>query len=175
MSRTQKDALAEVQDKLKAIRNKNSIEIDGKVYKIDLLKAGDGIELWEELMKIVLPSVGSGLDALRSSGQRDELFDGPSTTITEIMIHLSNKLDGTRLKWVSDELLGDMTCDGVPVDFDEHFKGNYGTWLKLIRFALTENFSSFFADGWVQEIMGTMDRVMPAEPEDYMEEEHSPS
>tara|TARA_R110002153_G_scaffold2993_1_gene14178 strand:- start:1461 stop:1961 length:501 start_codon:yes stop_codon:yes gene_type:complete len=124
-------------------------ELGGKVYKIELLNAEDGIDLWEFLMQRILPSVGTGLDSL----QHDSMLDGSPTTFTQALIHLSGKLEGNTLKAISLSLLSSATVDGKPMDFKEEFKGNYGNWKSLVAFALKENFSSFFVEGWAESLI----------------------
>lgn len=150
-------AAAQVAQQIKQDITKNTIEIKGEIYKIDLLDADDGLDLWENLMKVVLPSVGTGLDSM----QHDPVLDGSPTTFTEAMSHLSNKLDGQTLKKISVVLLTNMEVDGKKVNWSEHFKGNYGSWRKVVKFALQENFSSFFEDGWVGGIQDLMAMVTP--------------
>lgn len=149
---------AQVAQQVKQDLAKNTIDIKGEIYKIDLLDADDGLDLWENLMKVVLPSVGTGLDSM----QHDPVLDGSPTTFTEAMSHLSNKLDGQTLKKISVVLLTDMEVDGKKVNWVEHFKGNYGAWRKVVKFALQENFSSFFEDGWVDGVQDLMAMVTPA-------------
>jgi hypothetical protein len=151
------DIAAKVAQNVKQELTKNTIEIDGVSYKIDLLNAEDGLDLWENLMKVILPSVGTGLDSM----QHDPIIDGSPTTFTEAMSHLSNRLDGQTLKRVSISLLTDMEVNGSKVNWSDHFKGNYGTWRKVVKFALKENFSSFFEDGWVDGVQDLMTMVSP--------------
>lgn len=130
---------------------KGSIVINDKVYKIVPLPWEEGIELWEDMMKVVLPSIGSGLDRL----QHDE-FSGSPTTFTEACINLSHNLDGHTLRVYSQAMFDGATVDGEPLDVNKEFTANYGAWRKLFVFALKENFESFFVEGWA----GMLDKVM---------------
>lgn len=136
---------------------KNTITIKDQVYKVKLLDADDGIDTWEFIMQKLLPSVGSGLDGMN----HDDILHGAPTTFSEVMLHLSKQLDGNTLKALSLTVLEGLTVDGSPVEFKEHFKGNYGTWTKVLKFALQENFSSFFDEGWENMMTDLMGAVTP--------------
>jgi|TARA_R110000851_G_scaffold74984_5_gene165303 hypothetical protein len=134
-------------------------ELGGKVYKIELLNAEDGVDLWEFLMQRMLPSIGTGLDSL----QHDSNLDGSPTTFTQALIHLSGKLEGNTLKAISLSVLSGTTVDGKPLNFKEEFKGNYGHWKSLVAFALKENFSSFFVEGWAESLIQLTKMLKPVE------------
>ena len=151
------NVLKNAEEEISAEEQKNAILIKGKWYKINLLPSEDGLELWEILMQKLLPSVGSGLDGMN----HDAILDGSPTTFSEAFMHLSNKLDGNTLKLVSLNVLKGMTVDGVKVDQNKFFAGNYGTWLKVIKFALQENYSSFFEEGWTSALKDVMGMVNP--------------
>jgi len=148
------DAANQVKEKLSA----HTVEIGGDVIKIVPLGGYDGLDMWEYLMKVLLPSVGTGLDSF----QHDTVMDGSPTTFSEAMMHLSNKLEGNTLKNVSISLLSGMTVNGQKVDLDEWIGCNYGAWRQVLKFALTENFSSFFENGWVDGVQDLMAMVTPA-------------
>lgn len=140
---------------------KNTINIDGKVYKIKPLIWEEGIELWEDIAKRCLPSIGSGFDRF----QHDEL-DGSPTTFTEAAINLSRNLDGFRLKTYSQALFDGATVDGEPLDLNKEFTANYGAWRKLFAFAMKENFQSFFDQGWITGMLEKMTSFLgQTEPE----------
>lgn len=134
----------------------NCIKINGKVYKIVPLPAiTRGLPLWESNIKKLIPSVGSLLDRF----QHDE-FSGSPTTFTEAMINLANNLDGTTLMNLSLELFDGATVDGELFDPDVEFAGNYGAWRQLLLFALTENYSSFFPEGWAAKIVSMVTEML---------------
>lgn len=135
-----------------------SKEINGKIYKIQLLNGEDGLDLWEFLLQKLLPSVGTGLDSM----QHDSLMDGSPTTFAEAMIHLSTRLEGNTLKSISLSLFDGAAVDGKPLDFKEDFKGNYGAWRTLLAYAMKENFGSFFEEGWGEGIVSLM-QLLPTQ------------
>lgn len=136
---------------------KHSITINEKIYKVKLLSFEDGIDLWENIMQKLLPSVGSGLDRL----SHNEILDGSPTTFTEAMIHLSKNLDGETFKHYSFALFDGATVNGEALNLNEEFSGNYGAWKTLFAFALKENFGSFFTDGWADGLQDVMAMVSP--------------
>jgi hypothetical protein len=150
-------ALKSAKDTVKKDSEKNSITIGKDVYKVKILSASEGIATWEYLMKKLLPSVGTGLDSFR----HDEVLDGSPTTFAEAFMHLSNRLDGNSLVSISGTLLAGLEVNGKEVDFDEHFKANYGSWAKVIKFALMENFESFFVDGWTTTLTDLVSLAVP--------------
>jgi len=134
----------------------NTIKLKGKLYKIEPMNGTDGLNLWEYILQRILPSVGTGLDTMQN---KEDFVE--STTFTEAMMHLSNKLDGDSFKLISLAVFDNATVDGQPLDVDEEFKANYGTWRTLLVFALKVNFSSFFELGWAQGIKDLMALVSP--------------
>lgn len=136
---------------------KNTITIRDKKFKIELLPSEEGLELWEYLMKKLLPSVGTGLDSM----QHDSVMDGSPKTFSQAFGLLAEKLSGKDLKEISKNLFQGATVDGKPLDFNEQFKGNYGSWKSLLTFALKENFGSFFEEGWGDSLTGLVSLVVP--------------
>lgn len=136
---------------------KHSITLNDKVYKLKLLPFDEGMNLWEHIMRKLLPSVGSGLDRL----SHNEVLDGSPTTFTEAMIHLSNNLDGSTFRNFSYVLFDGATVDGEPININAEFSGNYGVWKKLFAFAIKENYSSLFTEGWANGLQDVMALVSP--------------
>lgn len=134
----------------------NKITIRDKVYSIKELEAYDGLDTWEYILQRILPAVGTGLDAMQ---QQDEFME--STTMTEAMMHLSNKLEGETFKMLSTTLFEGATVDGEPLNPNVHFKANYGVWRKLFAHALKVNFASFFDEGWSAGLKDLMTMVSP--------------
>lgn len=153
----QKTTEQEVQDKKESpVASKNTIVLDGVTYKIKLMSWETGMEVWEHILKRLMPSVGSGLDRL----QHNEL-DGSPTTFTEAFIHLSQNLDGDTLKLFSFDLLEGLTADGKPVVLSEQTTEFMGHWKKLFIFSLKENFKGFFDEGWATSLAEMVSMVTP--------------
>lgn len=140
---------------------KHSILINDKVYTIKPLAWEDGMDLWESMMKTVLPSVGTGVDGIFGS---NEFAD--KSTFAEMMIHFSHNLSGSTMRIYSAELLKDAQVDGKPLVPNEEFSANYGAWLQLFVFAVKENFQSFFTGGWSQGIGTLMEMLQSLQPQD---------
>lgn len=134
----------------------NSITLREKEYSIKELEAYDGMDTWEYILQRVLPAVGTGLDAMK---QEDDFME--STTFTEAMMHLSNKLEGDTFRMLSVTLFEGATVDGEPLDPNQHFKANYGVWRQVLAHALKVNFSSFFDEGWSAGLKDLMAMVSP--------------
>lgn len=122
-----------------------TIEINGDTYKIKLLPyKTEGIPLWEFMVERAGPAIGSFMD-----GMQGQNLDEDSMVFTTTAMQLSAKLDGQVMMTISDTVLQGCTVNGKPIPEDQ-FDGNYGAWTQLVAFALKENYSSFFADGWMQ-------------------------
>lgn len=137
---------------------KNSATINGHTYKIIPLMAEEGLVVWENLLALLGPSIGVGID----SYNHNEVIDGSPTTFSEAILLLQRKLDGTQLVNYSRELLIGLKCDGEEVDWNSHFSANYGSWTQVIIFAMKENFQSFFvASGFDLNLQSMMNKVLP--------------
>lgn len=152
-----KQETTEKKEEVKVAGAKHTVELKGKIYKIELLNADDGLDMWEYLMQKLLPSVGHGLDAMG----HDYEVDGSPQTFSRALATLATKLDGKDLRRISSTMLHGATVDGKPLDFKEEFKGNYGTWKSLLTFSIKENFGSFFEEGWGESLTGLMSLVIP--------------
>jgi hypothetical protein len=150
---------------------KNSKTINGKVYKIKPLCARDGLVVWENLISLLGPSVGIGIDSFN----HNEIIDGSPTTFSEAMLLLQRKLDGTQLVNYSEELFVGLKCDGDEVDWNTHFSSNYGDWMQVMILAMKENFQTFFTEsGFDLNLQAMMSKVLP-QPEPSEELRNNPA
>lgn len=134
------------------IELENTIVVKDKTYKIKPLKWGDAIDLWENILKVILPSLGSGADfMMQADGESEVNID---SVFSKAAMQLSKNLNGNSLSNFSRVLLHGATVDGVVFDIEKEFTQNYAAWLKVFVFALKVNYSSFFAEG-----LGVMDVV----------------
>lgn len=131
---------------------KHSITLKGKEYTIKLLDWETGIDLWEHILKVILPSVGVGFDSAGKNSDEDDVMN----TFTEALTYLAMNLNGKTLQNYSKVLFQGATVDGVEFDISEEFKGNYGSWKSLLIFALKENYGSFFEEGLGENLSGLM-------------------
>lgn len=108
-------------------------EIKGVSYQLYLLPAEEGIVMAQKLGQLVIPL----LDGDSSDGEIELDFSKLAKNITS---SISDKDFLAIIK----RLLKESTADGKEINFNNYFRANYGTLIKLIAFALKENFGSFF-------------------------------
>lgn len=147
---------------------KHSILLNDKVYTIKPLPWAEGMDLWESMMKTLLPSVGTGIDGIFNSNEFSD-----KSTFAEMMLHLGHNLSGSTMRIYSVELFQEAKVDGQPLDPNVEFSANYGAWLQLFVFAVKENFQSFFTEGWSQGINTLMEMLKSLQDKDSSEEQQS--
>jgi hypothetical protein len=106
--------------------------IDNRSIQINLLKAGVGIAMSQKL---------GGLAAtfFEKDGEGEMSID-----FAKIFRGISSELKFEELDMMLRSLLSGIAIDNKGIDFDEEFAGNYGFLIKVVTFALQENFGSFF-------------------------------
>lgn len=107
--------------------------INGKSVQIYMLRAGVGIAMAQKLGTLAASFFSTEGDSVDIDFGK--IADG-----------LSKKLSYEELKIMIDALLKDIAIDNKEVNFDEYFSGNYGLLIKILAFALKENFGSFFEE-----------------------------
>lgn len=107
--------------------------IEGTAYQLNLLRADVGFRTALKLAGIAGPLISE-----ITGGDEDEGFD-----IGLIVGDLFAE-GGDELFDVISLVLEGLMADGKPVDFGEHFMGNYAELIAVTVWALKENFSSFF-------------------------------
>lgn len=118
-------------------------EINGKLYSIKLLEGSPGIILGERLIQAAGPAIGVALDRHNNDGF---VAVGEDTIFTDIAIAISQQITKLGLLDVIKQLLKDATCNGQLINFETHFRGNFGELLAVIEYALKVNFSGFFIE-----------------------------
>lgn len=123
----------------KSLRDTVSKEIDGINYEIKLLNTSAAFDSFQSVMKLLLPAGGAALD-----GALDEnLFEGDNTFSTSAMLLVRQMGEVDILKTI--KLLTDgMTADGEVIDFENYFKGDLLLLVKILEFAVRENYGSLF-------------------------------
>ena len=143
-------------------------EVNCTDYTIQLLPATSGLAMSLEISKLLAPSVGAGLDGFG----HDELLHGKATTFSGVAKLLATQLGTVDVSGMVKALLNNLEADGKKVNFDTHFRGNYGDLIQLIEFALKENFESFFTESGLKtrltEVIQSLS-VQPAELEELLE------
>ena len=130
-------------------------------YTIALLPATVGLAMSLEISKLIAPSIGSTVDGLR----HDEVMHGAPATFSDLAEKLVGQMGKVNVVAMINSLLGKTEVDGKVINFDTHFRGNYGSMFQLVEFALRENFESFFTGSGLQTrfqtIMATMAPQVP--------------
>lgn len=127
-------------------------KIGKDTYQLELLPAKAGFSLSLKLSKVLIPLLGTGFDAME-----DE--DGGFTRMSLILVEQMDQVDISELV---DTLLEGLIVNGDVVDFDVHFRGNYGALTEVIGFSLKENFGSFFeVKGLTARLSEVMKKVLP--------------
>lgn len=123
------------------------IQIGNKVYSIRLLPASVGFSVATNLIKTFLPVLGSYADA---NGRKGLVLPEDDSVFSEMAILLCSQLDKIDPLILVQQLLADSLVNGKQFNFDDQFRANYSDLIKLIEFALKENFGDFFT-GYLQE------------------------
>ena len=119
------------------------IQIKGNRYTISLLPAYTAFAVSSDLIKLVAPSIASFIDSGR---KEDYILPEEDSMFSEMAMLLVRQMDQVNLVTIVKSLLEGLTCNGVPVDPNEHFKGNFSGFLSIVEYALKENFGDFFTE-----------------------------
>jgi hypothetical protein len=117
------------------------IMLDEGMYAIKLLPSTQGIALALNLIRVFLPSIGAWADGEKKEGL---ILPEDNSMFSEVAMLLVGQMDRIDLSDVIKTLVGNTLLNNQPINFEEHFVGNYGTLIELVEFALKENFGSFF-------------------------------
>lgn len=102
-----------------------STMIDGARYEMNTLPSDVGIKAVLQCVRLFGSAYVSSVDD----------FD---------LSLLVQKLDDQEmLDWIGVMITG-LGCDGIDVEFNEHFSANYGELLSVLKWSCEENFKSFF-------------------------------
>lgn len=143
--------------------------INGKEYTVTLLPATIGLKMSLEISKLLAPSLGASVDGLR----HDDILHGAPQTFSDLALKLVNQMDKVNIVGMIGTLLGSVEVNGKRIDFDNHFRANYGELIQVLEFALRENFESFFTGSGLQtrfqEVMENL-TPQPQELEESLEQ-----
>lgn len=107
-------------------------KINGTDIQIYILPATQGVGMTQKLGTLAATFFGNADD------------EGNMTIdFSSIAKGLSESLSFDELDMMIKALLKDMAVDGKGVQFDDYFAGNYGMLIKILTYALQENFGSF--------------------------------
>lgn len=119
------------------------ISINGHRFEVNLLPCGPAGEVFVDLMDIAGPSIGVVVDKLRN---QDYLDPADDTTFAEIITTITSRLARGDFNRILDSLLDGCVIDGQQFNKDEHLRGEFSTYVKLIKFSLEVNFTDFFTE-----------------------------
>lgn len=121
--------------------NIRSKEINGKKYTITLLPAELGLKVQEKIIKGLGPTFGVLAD---NAILGETIFPEDRSFFTDMSIALVKNMAELDLVTTIKILVSNSYCNSQPIDFNNHFAGNYGELYLLVEFALRENFGDFF-------------------------------
>jgi hypothetical protein len=126
-------------------RKSEEISIDGFTYRITQLGTSQGIPLGHRLLKVIGPVVVSFIEKLPAgSVVADEqlagvVIEAMGKLPTELLVELAAAFQAsTQYKQ------GNIALPLEP-DYDDHFAGRYGSWLKWFIACARVNFTGFFS------------------------------
>ena len=118
-------------------------KIGEDVYSVKLLPATVGASVGLKLINLALPIIGVIVD---KSGEQEYVLPEDKSMWTEASILLVRQMDQVDVVDTMKLLLNQSTCNGVAIDFDQHFAAKYSRLISLVEFALEANFKDFFTE-----------------------------
>lgn len=118
-------------------------KIGEDAYSLKLLPATTGASVGLRLINLALPIVGVVVDKI---GEQEFVLPEDKNMWTEASILLVRQMDQVDVVDTIKLLLNQSSCNGVAIDFDQHFAANYGKLMSLVEFALEVNFKDFFTE-----------------------------
>lgn len=109
------------------------VTIKGEKYLMTQFGGIKGVKLGKRVGRILLPILGVAF----SEGEAD------MKSIITVIVDNLDYLDEQLIM----ELVGSVTKNGVQIDFDKEFAGNYDTLFKLLKEVIEFNFNSLFQMG----------------------------
>jgi len=125
--------------------------INNKTYSIKLLPASRGMKLASRMFKTLAPALGVLLDSGEADKEALALYGEDESLFTNLAVALVRQIDELSIDETVKELFGGLSCDGVAIDFDTHFAGNYGDLLILATYCLKENYGDDFFTVFLKE------------------------
>lgn len=122
--------------------------INGRKYQVTMLGATEGLDVLDDLLKVLGPAFGAlagGLDLTKGLKEADL----KGAAIERAVTALVQSTDKERTKSIIRRLAECTLVDGKPLQaiFEVHFAGAYAELFKWLTFGLEAQFSDFFG-GW---------------------------
>lgn len=125
----------------------HTISIGDDSYSFITFPATKGLSILTKLLKVVGPAFGKFISSEEvKEGEEDTSFSNAVSILVENMY----KDDITGLVKI---ITSNVTKNGVPIDFDQDFAGNYGVMVQLLVEILKANYSSFFTENGISGIL----------------------
>lgn len=115
-------------------------KIGEHTFTIKKLSAFEVLKHGKALLSLVLPVLGSGIDAMRNG--EDEY--GVSTTFADLSVLVCEQLDKFEMEALVAKLLAGATKDGKNYKLDDLMSDDVGEMLEVFAWALEVNFHDFF-------------------------------
>lgn len=115
-------------------------QIGEHTFTIKKLNAFEVLKHGKALLGLVLPVLGSGIDAMRNG---EEEY-GISTTFADLSVLVCEQLDKFEMEALVAKLLAGATKDGKNYKLDDLMSDDVGEMLEVFAWALEVNFHDFF-------------------------------
>lgn len=109
-------------------------EIDGYKFQINKLRTSELLKHGTKLAKVIVP-------ILAEKAMQDKLDQVDFSSLADLLV---DNIDELNLEELMPVLLNQATCDGMPLQYEDFFRGKFMTLIKVMQWALTENFLNFF-------------------------------
>lgn len=133
--------IQQIADQISEAAGYKKVQIGRHIYSVKLLPASVGFSVATNLIKTFLPVLGSYIDA---NGRKGLVLPEDDSVFSEMALLLCTQLDKIDPLVLVQQLLNDALVNGKPFNFDDQFRANYSDLVKLLEFALRENFGDFF-------------------------------
>ena len=157
-------------DNKHAARDCAETTIDGVNYRIRLLNTSAAYTSFQDIAKLLLPAGGAALDGSLDSS----VFEGDQTFATSAMLLVKQMGEIDILSTIK-LLLEGSEADDAAIDFEEYFKGNMLLLVKLLEFAIRENYGSLFIVTGLKERLQTFIKELTLQTQEPQPQEESDS
>jgi hypothetical protein len=115
--------------------------IDNKIYTIELFTTTKGIQIAAEIFKLIGPSAGNMVDSMKAEAEFSLDNQYIFTTVIQLLV---DRLGEADVAAFVQALVSGVQCNGKPIDYETHFRGNYPLLVELIIWTLQENYKGSF-------------------------------
>lgn len=129
------------------------VEIRGSKYTITQMTARKAIRMQAKLVKLLGPAFAELINGIREHGVEKADIALPKT-----LMYLTSQLDDKTLEAIIIELTEGVRKSGIeltPAILDMEFAGELDTLYRLLFEIVKVNFSDFFAEGGIMQILIT--------------------